>query len=283
MLAETATDPLISGNWLIGVAVAIIGALSTAAVAIIGKLKVDEAKRQTVTLQEPLPEFPTRKVSTPPSWDAHRAVCDRVSRLEEAFGEMRREQAAQYRDMMQATNGIETRLIENILRGAVAGDQVRQWELFDIMLDTWPELAAVYGELAEGVLARFASWEPCAEEGEAPTPTAADKAKAVGTLLRRTAPEPLDDENDFEGTVRDLLDGWFRGVVMLEVQWHAVAAGGGTLLGPRCTSWAHPTHFAWGTDGRIGLRTAAGVTRPPAHRFLTGIHKARSGRPRPAT
>jgi phage gp29-like protein len=170
-------------------------------------------------------------------------------------------------------------MIEHILRGAIAGDHVRQWELFDLMLDTWPELAAVYGELTEGVMARTIGWEAFAEEGEAATATATEKQRAVGTLVRRMAPDPLADENDFEGTIRDILDGWFRGVVMLETQWHAVATPAGTLLGPRCTSWAHPTFYSWGQDGRLGLRMENGIVPPPPHRFLTGIHKSRSGSP----
>lgn len=41
-ITQTQPDTLISGNWLIG----IIGALSTATAAIIGKVRVDQVKRQ---------------------------------------------------------------------------------------------------------------------------------------------------------------------------------------------------------------------------------------------
>ena len=187
--------------------------------------------------------------------------------------------AAALRWSMPLVAMMTPQMIENILRGAIAGDHVRQWELFDIMLDTWPELAAVYGELVEGVMARQINFEAFAEEGEAPTETAAAKQKAVAALVKRMAPDPLADENDFEGTIRDLLDGWFRGVVMVETQWHPVTTAGGMMLGPSCTTWAHPTFFCWGQDGRLGLRTESGVTQPPAHRFLTGVHKSRAGSP----
>ena len=43
--------------------------------------------------------------------------------------------------------------IETVLTGALAGNHVQQWELFDMMLDTWPELGACQSELMEGVLA----------------------------------------------------------------------------------------------------------------------------------
>ena len=42
LLASTPPDTLISGNWII----AIIGALTTAAATIIGKMKIDQAKRE---------------------------------------------------------------------------------------------------------------------------------------------------------------------------------------------------------------------------------------------
>lgn len=187
--------------------------------------------------------------------------------------------AAALRWSMPVVAMMTPQMIENILRGAIAGDHVRQWELFDLMLDTWPELAAVYGELTEGVMSRSVSFEAFAESGAQPSPAAMSKQRAAESLLRRMAPNELDDENDFDGTVRDLLDGWFRGVVLLETQWHAAATSEGNLLGPRCTSWAHPTFYGWGEDGRLGLRTAGGIVQPPASRFLTGIHKSRAGSP----
>lgn len=64
LLADVAqTDPMISGNWLIG----IIGALTTGAAAIIGKLmgrKEGETSRE-VTLKKPVPTVVTREE---PQW-----------------------------------------------------------------------------------------------------------------------------------------------------------------------------------------------------------------------
>lgn len=170
-------------------------------------------------------------------------------------------------------------MIENILRGAISGDHVRQWELFDLMLDTWPELSAVYGELVEGVMARSLNVDPFSEEGSAPTQSAMDKQRAVASLLRSMSPDALSDENDMDGTIRDLLDGWFRGVVMLETQWHTVPVAGATLMGPRCTSWAHPSYYTWGQNGRLSLVLDGNVVPPQPHRFLAGIHKSRAGSP----
>ena len=105
-------DPVIGVGAVTGVVVAVIAAMFAG-------FKGGMVKRDRMTLEAPVPEVPTRKVPTPPTWDAHRAVCDRVSRLEEAFGELRREQASQFKDMMTATNGLESRLgskLEGIAR-----------------------------------------------------------------------------------------------------------------------------------------------------------------------
>ena len=175
---------------------------------------------------------------------------------------------------------ITPQYIEMILRAALTGDHVRQWQLFDLMLDSWPELAACSQELTEGVMAQELAFTPFAEEGEAPTDSAIEKQKLVSSALRRMQPDACADENDLEDTLKDILDGWFRGVVCLEIEWFQTRAGKlGQIIAPRATYWAHPEHFAWGQDGRLGLRVdgmSATIPFPP-HKFILGIHKAKSG------
>lgn len=121
-LAEAATDTAISGNWLI----AVIGAIASGAALIIGRMQ-GTRKARTTTIESPVPEVPTRKVSTPPSWDAHRALCDRVSRNEEAIAEVRRDMADvrrevvdNYKEILQAGADRERSLsdkLDGIARG----------------------------------------------------------------------------------------------------------------------------------------------------------------------
>ncbi|MEI7912546.1 MAG: DUF935 family protein, partial [Verrucomicrobiota bacterium] len=175
---------------------------------------------------------------------------------------------------------ITPQYIEMILRAALTGDHVRQWQLFDLMLDSWPELAACQAELVEGVMAQELCFSPYAEEGEKPTDSALEKTKLVSSALRGMQPDACADENDLEDTLKDILDGWFRGVVCLETDWFTRRAGSlGSIIAPRATFWAHPEFFAWGQDGRLGLRAdGMSLTTPfPPHKFLLGIHKAKSG------
>lgn len=199
-----------------------------------------------------------------------------------------RPQAA-HRWLLPQVSAITPQYIEMVLRGALAGNHVQQWELFDLMFDTWPELAACAQELADGVMERKLIFEPFAEEDEDATATARERCKLASAALRRMRPDPAADENDLDGTLRDILDGWFRGVTCLEVEWQTMRSGAlGPLVAPRATCWVHPVCFAFDANGRLGLRVDAGqettagqarqaVVEFPAHKFLVGIHKSKSG------
>jgi phage gp29-like protein len=198
--------------------------------------------------------------------------------------------------MLPSLAAITPQYIEMVLRGALTGDHVRQWELFDLMLDTWPELAAVCQELTYAVSERMTAYEPWREEGDPPTQSALDRCALVSGALRRMRPDFAADENDLDGTIKDIVSGWFVGVTTLEIDWHVIKAGKfGTITAPRSTYWVHPNNFGWGNDGKLGLRvgpglnilnqttspflssSAAGVVSFPDNKFLVGIHKAKSG------
>lgn len=111
-------DHMISGDWVIK----LVGALFAGAALVLGRYwgrKESEATR--TRLDEPVPEIPTRKVYTPPSWDAHRALCDRVGRIEadlariqEEMKEDRQSASQQYLALMAAGNERELRITEKI-------------------------------------------------------------------------------------------------------------------------------------------------------------------------
>jgi phage gp29-like protein len=194
-----------------------------------------------------------------------------------ALARILRPNAAQ-RWVMPSVASITPQYIETVLRGALTGSHVQQWELFDLMFDTWPELAACQQELTEGVMAQKITYQAWAEEDAAPTPTAVEKKTLVSAALRRMRPQIGADENDLEDTMKDVLDGWFRGVTCLETDWHVVQAGPlGSVIAPRATFWAHPNYFGWSEDGRLGLRDTGAIRAFPPHKFLVGIHKAKSG------
>lgn len=117
-LAEVAAaaDPMISGNWII----AVIGALASALALFYGKRQGLREATNNFTLQSPVPEVPTRKVLTPPSWDAHQALRDRVTVIESGLADLRRESASHYHELLKAGSERETHLsdkLDGIARG----------------------------------------------------------------------------------------------------------------------------------------------------------------------
>src|SRR4029077_16462661 len=88
--------------------------------------------------------------------------------------------------------------IEMILQGALAGNHVQQWELFDLMLRTWPTLATCKEELVHGVTRRELIFEPFSPEGEVATAGAIEREKLVTQAIRGMRPDATSDENDIE-------------------------------------------------------------------------------------
>jgi phage gp29-like protein len=206
-----------------------------------------------------------------------------------AMGRILRPQATT-RWLLPSVAALTPQYIEMILRGALMGNHVQQAELFDLMLDTWPELAACQSELIDGVMRKDLIFQPFTEDDEPPTDSAKEKCKLVSAAVKRMRAAPGADENGLDGLLRDTLDAWFRGVSVQEIDWQQVRAGTlGQILAPRATWWVHPSQYAW-QDGMLGLSatvnvggmftssTAAVSTTPfVENKFLVSIHKAKSG------
>jgi len=230
--------------------------------------------------------------------------------ISRSLSKILRPQAA-YRWLLPQLAAIKPQYIEMVLRGALAGSHVQAWELFDLMEDTSPRIMKNLNEVKRAVVGLDWQLYPWQEENRAPSERALAKARVVSSALRGMRPDPAADENDFSGTIYDLLDAWGKGQSVLEVDWEArEVAGLGSILAPRASYWVHPTCVSWDMQGRLGLRLEiadrpgfAGATarqgqakltpgvwqttsmqpRPsqvgefPAHKFLIAICKAKSG------
>src|SRR6266436_3042048 len=117
---------------------------------------------------------------------------------------------ARFQWIMPNLAAITPQYIEMILNGALAGNHVQRWELFDLMLRTWPELAQCVQELIYGVLRKKLVYEAFHEEDEKPTDNAIERMKVVSSALRQMQPRADQDANALEGTIKDILDGWLR-------------------------------------------------------------------------
>jgi hypothetical protein len=121
LLAET----MVSGDWITNFVVAVVGAAGASLLA--WKKGKAKGRGEKITLTDPVPTVPMSKVSTPPSWDAHKALCDRVTRQESIsnelrhdLSEVRKDMAGQYRELMLAGAAREQSLsdkLDGIARG----------------------------------------------------------------------------------------------------------------------------------------------------------------------
>lgn len=108
LLADATVDPMISGNWII----AVIGALASALALFYGKRQGIKEATNNITLTEPVPTISTRKVLTPPSWDQHKALSDRVLNLEERFTSHERLQTERFIKLMEAGENRKDAILE---------------------------------------------------------------------------------------------------------------------------------------------------------------------------
>lgn len=185
--------------------------------------------------------------------------------------------------------------IVSVLTGAFAGDLTAQFELFDLMEDTWPRLSKNLNELKRAVKSLDWTLQPFARKGDVPTPAAQERAAFVEDLVWSMNPAPDADENDFEDGIYDLLDAWGKGISVQEIDWELRNG----VFAPRCLRWISPRYYGYPSDkNRLMLNTrekgvhlpperlnaaedrnAQGFVRFPENKFVIGISKNKSGHP----
>lgn len=175
-----------------------------------------------------------------------------------------------------------------ILQNGISGDLQSQWQLFDMMEDTWPRLAKNLSEIKRAVASMDWVVEAWSEDEEAATPQAAERAKLVSHCLWRMQPQVEAGERDFEGLIYDLLDAWGKGLSVCELIWEDRSVPNlGDVVALRGSAWVHPVAYGLGSDGTLGLRFSSDVgsmysTRPagvqpfPANKFVVAAAPART-------
>ena len=199
--------------------------------------------------------------------------------------------AAAGRWLMPSTSQITPQYLETILRGALAGSPVQQWELFDLMEDTWPRLLKNANELKRAVVSRDWQCESWHEEDMPATDEADERRALVSNAIWKMRPNPAADENGFQQTLFDIMDAWLKGTSVIEIEWEARRDRVlGKIIAPRCTHWVHPSNYAWTDQGWLGLApNSSAFMNPfsaerravpfPDDKFLIAICKAKTGHP----
>lgn len=192
--------------------------------------------------------------------------------------------------MLPSTSQFTPQYLETILRGALAGSPTQQWELFDLMEDTWPRLLKNANELKRAVVQREWRCESWAEEDQPAEPAADERRALVSNAVWKMRPDASADENGFQQTIYDIMDAWFKGTSVLELEWESRNDRQlGDIVAPRCTHWVSPYNYIWTNEGRLELTTPANVSLSyqrgqvsepfPEDKFLIAICKAKTGHP----
>lgn len=168
-----------------------------------------------------------------------------------------------------------------IIEGAVGGNLQQQWQLFDIMEDSWPRLVKNLNELKRAASRATYVAQPYAERGEKPSDDARDRADTADAAMRNWRPRPGSLEFSFEDALYNALDAYGKGIAVLEVSWQQHPDG----VLPRCAHLLHPSRYGWNEAGNeLGLvnsgdRGATAWMPFPPGQFWIGIWHARSGVP----
>jgi len=199
---------------------------------------------------------------------------------------------ARTRWMTPAASSMTPATIESILKEALTGKSPRrEQELYSLMESTWPRLLKNRMEVVDAVLSL--DWNLMDPDEE-------DQIPGAKELIARTKNgmkgDPFTDGQGWRGTLTCLLDGWFRGVSISEIEWEYRSPKRHPAAWlPRLTRDLPAWHYGWRTgphgsaaggpsenDGRLVLYPDASSQKAiefPPNKFIVAIRKAGKGHP----
>ena len=106
-----------------------------------------------------------------------------------------------------------------ILRAALSGDIRQQYQVYELMEDSWSRLAKNLHELKSAAAGATYTVMPFTERGERPTDSAQEKADFVQYAIDNWVGNPIEGTNGFRNAIYDLCDGVGKGFSVQEILW----------------------------------------------------------------
>lgn len=166
--------------------------------------------------------------------------------------------------------------VERILYASLTGDSPEpEYALFELMLQTWPRLVKNVLELRNAVCDLL--WNV---QNPASLTTAADLATRTRDGMHPDIPAL---GLGWRSTIARLMDAWFTGLTILEVDWEV--RGSASLPQawlPRQTHHVHPRFYSWHPDSatlHLRLPDSDSLTPIPPHKFIVAMNNVGIGHP----
>ena len=197
--------------------------------------------------------------------------------------------------------GLTPERVQDILRAALGStDLGAQWELFDLMEDTWYRLSKNLNERKRAVVSMLLGGKLCVEAYEQtgsdePSKLAVAKQELVQAAMLASLPQATRNENGWRGLLSDALDAVGKGISVQEILWNRATLNGKPAIVPRAYKWVHPVHYGY-PHAWMGLQSEGGAPDAetlmlspraqgsdwvefPPDKFLVCVCKSRTGHP----
>ena len=115
--------------------------------------------------------------------------------------------------------------IVNTLRTALGGNIKSQYEVYELMEDSWARLSKDLHELKIAAARSRYTVMPYAEQGERPTTEAQDKAKYLQYIIDNWKGNAVTNSNGFRDCIYDICDAVGKGFSVQEILWKPTDAG----------------------------------------------------------
>lgn len=183
---------------------------------------------------------------------------------------------ARPRWMMPDLEWVTPDYISRILEASLSGESpAEEHALYDLMCRTWPRLVKNVTELKNAV---------CGLQWDVQDPEDNEILKHLAERARDgMRGNYREDGQGWRGTVNGLLDGWFCGIAVREIDWEVRGCAHMPQAWlPRQTRRVHPRWYGWHAEsGLFGMRTPDNddLGDFPEHKFMVAINNVSFGHP----